>query len=132
MLVDCGFFQGGKKSEALDRPPITPKQRIDAVLLTHRHQAEGSLGRRLVNGEKIVSVHGEKIAMKAQVHTLGGFSAHAGQTDLLAWFKSIAPCKPRVVLTHGEDEPRAALAQKIQQQFRLACELPKMGGVVEL
>jgi metallo-beta-lactamase family protein len=96
------------------------------------YQAEGSLGRRLVNGEKFVSIHGEKIAVKAQVHTLGGFSAHAGQTDLLTWFSAIAPCKPRVVLTHGEDEPRAALAQKIQQQFRLACELPKMGGVVEL
>lgn len=96
------------------------------------YQAAGSLGRRLVNGEKTVSIHGEKIAVKAQVHTLGGFSAHAGQTDLLTWFSAIAPCKPRVVLTHGEDEPRAALARKIQQQFKLDCELPDMGGVIDL
>lgn len=37
VLVDCGLFQGGKKSEALNRPPTTPKQKIDAVLLTHGH-----------------------------------------------------------------------------------------------
>ena len=96
------------------------------------YQANGSLGRRLVNGEKLVSIHGEKIAVKAQVHTMGGFSAHAGQTDLLAWFKAIAPSKPRVILTHGEDGPRAALAKKIQQQFKLKCALPEMGDTIEL
>src|SRR5262247_2112371 len=37
VFVDCGLFQGGKKSEALNRPPTTPKQKIDAVLLTHGH-----------------------------------------------------------------------------------------------
>ena len=96
------------------------------------YQANGSLGRRLVNGEKLVSIHGEKIAVKAQVHTMGGFSAHAGQTDLLAWFKAIAPSKPRVILTHGEDGPRAALAKKIQQQFKLKCALPEMGETIGL
>ena len=37
VLVDCGLFQGGKKSEALNRPPTGPKQKLDAVLLTHGH-----------------------------------------------------------------------------------------------
>ena len=37
VLVDCGLFQGGKKSEALNRPPTTPKQKLDAILLTHGH-----------------------------------------------------------------------------------------------
>src|SRR5262245_24343545 len=37
ILVDCGLFQGGKKSEALNRPPTTPNKRLDAVLLTHGH-----------------------------------------------------------------------------------------------
>jgi metallo-beta-lactamase family protein len=96
------------------------------------YQSHGSLGRRLVEGEKLVSIHGEKIAVKAQVHTLGGFSAHAGQTDLLKWFSVLAPRKPRVVLTHGEDGPRTALAKKIQQQFKLSAKLPGLGDVVEL
>ena len=96
------------------------------------YQSRESLGRRLVDGEKLVSIHGEKIAVKAQVHTLGGFSAHAGQTDLLAWFSAIAPARPRVVLTHGEDGPREALAKKIQQRFRLPSHLPRMGEVIEV
>ena len=95
-------------------------------------QAHGSLGRRLIEGEKIVSILGEKIAVKAQIHTLGGFSAHAGQRDLLKWFSAIAPSKPRVVLTHGEDDARAALAKKIQQQFGLKSISPKMGDTIEL
>ena len=37
LLVDCGLFQGGRKSEALNRPPIAPNQRLDVVLLTHGH-----------------------------------------------------------------------------------------------
>jgi metallo-beta-lactamase family protein len=90
------------------------------------YQAHGSLGRRLVEGEKLVSIHGEKIAVKAKVHTLGGFSAHAGQTDLLTWFKGLAASKPRVVLTHGENGPRQALSQLIWQKHRLKPALPEM------
>jgi metallo-beta-lactamase family protein len=104
----------------------------DTHVLIVGYQSRESLGRRLVEGAKVVSIHGEKIAVKAKVHTLGGFSAHAGQTDLLTWFSAVAPSKPRVILTHGEDEPRAALARKIQQRFRLASRLPMMGEVIEL
>jgi metallo-beta-lactamase family protein len=103
----------------------------DTHVLIVGYQSRESLGRRLVEGNKLVSIHGEKIAVAAQVHTLGGFSAHAGQTDLLHWFSALAPGRPRVVLTHGEEEPRAALAKKIQQQFKLPSKLPKMGDVIE-
>jgi len=96
------------------------------------YQGDGSLGRQLVDGAKVVSIFGEKIAVKAQVHTLGGFSAHAGQTDLLGWFGAIAPSKPRVVLTHGENEPREMLAQKIQQSFKLKAQLPDLNEAIEL
>jgi metallo-beta-lactamase family protein len=104
----------------------------DTHVLIVGYQGDGSLGRRLVNGEKLVSIHGEKIAVKAQVHTLGGFSAHAGQTDLLTWFSAIAPSKPRVILTHGEDGPREALAKRIQERFKSTSTLPGMGDVIEL
>jgi metallo-beta-lactamase family protein len=104
----------------------------DTHVLMVGYQGHGSLGRRLVEGEKLVSIHGERVAVKAQVHTLGGFSAHAGQTDLLKWFSSMAPGKPRVVLTHGEDGPRSALAKKIQQRFGLPSKLPVKGEVIEI
>jgi metallo-beta-lactamase family protein len=96
------------------------------------YQGQGSLGRWLVDGEKEVKIFGEKIAVKATIHTLGGFSAHAGQTDLMRWFDVIAPSKPRVVLTHGEDDQRAALAKLIQQRYRLPPQLRKMGETIEV
>src|SRR5215471_3545315 len=104
----------------------------DTHVLIVGYQSRESLGRRLVEGAKQVSIHGEKIAVKAQVHTLGGFSAHAGQTDLLTWFSAVAPSKPRVVLTHGEDGPRRELGSKIPQRFTLRSVLPKMGETVSI
>ena len=79
-----------------------------------------------------MTIHGEKVMVKAKMHTLNGFSAHAGQKDLLGWFSAIAKSKPRVVLTHGEDRQRNELARKIQRQFGLRSTLPKMGDVVEV
>jgi metallo-beta-lactamase family protein len=96
------------------------------------YQSRESLGRQLVDGAKLVRIHGEQIAVKAKVHTLGGFSAHAGQTDLLAWFAAIAPSKPRVVLTHGEDGPREALADLIRKKHGIKAMLPRMGETITL
>ncbi len=96
------------------------------------YQAHGSIGRRLLNGDKSVKIHGENIAVRATMHTLGGFSAHAGQTDLLHWFGVIAPSKPRVVLVHGEDGPRKAMARLIQQRHGLEPVLPGLGDVIEV
>ena len=78
-----------------------------------------------------MSIHGEKVAVRSRVHPLGGSSARAGQTCSLAWFGALAPARPRVVVTHGEDDQRAALAKRIQQQYHLRSTLPKMGDVVE-
>jgi metallo-beta-lactamase family protein len=106
--------------------------KTDTHVMIVGFQSHGSLGRRLVEGEKQVSIHGEKVAVKAKIHTLGGFSAHAGQSDLLTWFSAVAEAKPRVVLTHGEDMQRSTLGKKIQQRFRLPSVIPAMGEVVEL
>lgn len=96
------------------------------------YQGHGSLGRRLVDGEEVVHIHGQKVAVKAKIHTLNGFSAHAGQTDLLKWFNVIAPSKPRVVITHGEDNSRNDLARMIEKNHKLRCGLPAQGDVLEL
>lgn len=95
-------------------------------------QGQGTLGRLLVDGARRVTIFGEMIAVKAQVHTLGGFSAHAGQTDLLAWFSAVAPARPRVVLTHGEDPQRTALAKLIAGRHGLTPALPALGETIEL
>ena len=75
---------------------------------------------------------GEKIPVRAKVYTLGGFSAHAGQSDLLQWLSCLAPKHPRVVLIHGEDRGRIPLAEKILTRFGLKAHLSVMGETIEI
>ncbi|MGC3958748.1 MAG: MBL fold metallo-hydrolase [Verrucomicrobiota bacterium] len=106
--------------------------REETAVLIVGYQGEGSLGRRLVDREKVVSIFGEKIAVNASIHTLNGFSAHAGQTELLKWAGQVAHCKPRVFLTHGEAKGRDPLAQKFKEHFGLTAELPELNQVANL
>ena len=128
VMAGAGMCNGGRILHHLKANLWKPQTQVLIV----GYQGHGSLGRRLVDGATEVSIFGEKIAVKAKVHTLGGFSAHAGQTDLMHWFNIVAPAKPRVVLTHGEDDQRAALARLIQQRHRLPSRLPKMNETIEL
>ncbi len=128
VMAGAGMCNAGRILHHLKQNLWKPETHVLIV----GYQSRESLGRRLVEGDKEVSLFGEKIAVKAQVHTLGGFSAHAGQTDLLKWFSVIAPCQPRVVLTHGEDGPRHELARLIQERFKLGATLPALGEVIEL
>ncbi|MGP1272380.1 MAG: MBL fold metallo-hydrolase RNA specificity domain-containing protein [Phycisphaerales bacterium] len=95
-------------------------------------QARGTLGRRLVDGKRQVKIFGRGVAVEAGIHTLGGFSAHAGQTELVEWMTDLAPHKPRVLLTHGENGPRRELAKKLQERWGLKAAMPELGEIVEL
>lgn len=95
-------------------------------------QGHGTLGEALVRGSKFVKIHGERIIVRARVHTLGGFSAHAGRTELLEWLDPLVASRPRVVLTHGEPSPRKSLGDEITRRYRLAVEYPLLGDTVEL
>lgn len=106
--------------------------REETAVLIVGYQGEGSLGRRLVDRDKVVSIFGEKIAVKASVHTLNGFSAHAGQTELLKWVGQMAQCRPRVFLTHGEARGRDPLAKLIQERYQLKATLPELGDTADL
>jgi metallo-beta-lactamase family protein len=89
------------------------------------YQARGSLGRRLVDGATEVMIHGERKLVKARIHTLGGFSAHAGQTDLINWYAHVASQgTPLTFLTHGEQEARTALKDKLSELYNVNAYLP--------
>jgi metallo-beta-lactamase family protein len=96
------------------------------------YQADGTLGRQLVDGTKNVNVLGESVVVRAKIRTLGGFSAHAGQDELLQWFDAVKASKPRLVLTHGEDEPRRILEAKILANNGPQAQLPKLGETINL
>lgn len=108
--------------------------RRDVSVLIVGFQSAGSLGRQLVEKAQRVRIYRETIAVRATVHTIGGLSAHAGRTELLAWAASACggPAKPRIVLTHGEDRPRAALAQDLHERHGLDCVRPMWGQSISL
>jgi metallo-beta-lactamase family protein len=92
-------------------------------------QARGTLGRLLVDGVKNIRMFNEEYAVKARIETLGGFSAHAGQSELLAWVKPFGS-DTRLVLVHGEPRAMDVLSEKLWQQQRRPAETPRLGQSV--
>lgn len=78
-------------------------------------QAPGTLGRQLVDRRPEVRIHGREVTVAAQIHTLGGLSAHGDQADLLRWYDSFAG-RPPVYLVHGEPAPAEALARELRKR----------------
>lgn len=128
ILAGAGMCNGGRILHHLSHNLIHGNTHIFIL----GYQAQGSLGRQLVDRTKHVSIFGESREVRAQVHTLNGFSAHAGQTDLLKWFSTLAPAKPTVMITHGEDGPRKELSRLIKKKYKLNARLPTMGDRIEL
>ena len=96
------------------------------------YQGYGSLGRMIVDGKQTVTIFGEKIPVRASVHTFGGLSGHAGQTDLLRWLDSFAASRPRVFLTHGEERGRKPLGQLIKERHKLRVDYPGLHETIEI
>jgi len=88
--------------------------RRNAHVLIIGYQAFGTPGRALVDGAKTFNVAGEKVAVKATIHTLGGFSAHASQSQLLEWALQFNEPRPRLYLIHGDADAKAALSGRFQ------------------
>lgn len=95
-------------------------------------QAKGSLGRALVEGTSKVKIFGETIMVKAEVSSIGGFSAHAGQTDLLHWLESICKGAPKIVLTHGEVNHMNEFSYQIKNKFAINALIPELEETLTL
>jgi metallo-beta-lactamase family protein len=95
------------------------------------YQANGTLGRRLVNGEPTIRIHGDEYRVKASIHTVGGLSAHADMDDLLRWignFKS----NPQVHVVHGEAEVKQDFRDTLESRLDLQASVPAPGEIQEL
>jgi metallo-beta-lactamase family protein len=101
------------------------------LLLMVGYQSRGSAGRTISDGRRQVKIMGKTVDVRAKTHMFGGLSGHAGQKDLLSWIGTLAPSRPRVILTHGEDGPRAALRSRIKERFGLDAEMPDYLSTIE-
>lgn len=96
-------------------------------------QAQGTTGRQMVDGSERITLFGEKVAVKAKIFTIGGFSAHADQGDLLDWIDRFAEkSKPKVFTIHGELSVCENFAHVIREKFKLEVVVPKLGEELKL
>ena len=109
ILAGSGMCTGGRVRHHLKKN----LWRKDCSVIFVGFAARGTLARRIVDGAKTVSIFGEEIAVNAQIYTIGGFSAHAGQGELLAWHQAIN--KPQITyLVHGEVDAMETFAGLLQ------------------
>lgn len=95
------------------------------------YQAQGTTGRRIVDGAKWVRIHGHDVRVGAHVHTVGGLSAHTDQHGLMDWYGQFSP-PPPLALVHGEDKAREALAGEIGEKYGVTATLARPGLVLEV
>jgi metallo-beta-lactamase family protein len=106
--------------------------RSECAVVIIGYQAEGTLGRRLVDGEKRVRIFGEDIAVRAGIHTIGGLSAHADQAALIGWLKGFEQAPRRCFVVHGEAETACGFAAQVQRDLGWRAEAPARGTHVVL
>ena len=128
VLAGSGMCEGGRVQDHLARCLPDP----DCSVILTGYQAEGTLGRRLVDGIPRVTIHGKIIEVRAKVHTINGLSAHADQGGLLEWVGAFHTPRPRIFLVHGEPEKMAALASALRRCYSIDAAMPKWGERVVL
>jgi metallo-beta-lactamase family protein len=128
ILAGAGMCTGGRILHHLRHNLARP----GTTVLFTGYQGYGSLGRMIVDGVKSVTIFGEKIPVRASVHTFGGLSGHAGQTDLMRWLGAFAAPGLRVLLTHGEEKGRKPLGKLIKDRHKLRVDYPALNETIEI
>lgn len=127
IIAGSGMCSGGRIHHHLKNNVWRPECHLVIV----GYQAHGTLGRRLVDGAKEIKLWGENYAVRIQVHTIGGLSAHADQTDLVDWYGAFRNTPP-VFLVHGESRAQKALAAKLKDRFGAPVSIAAHGQSIEI
>jgi len=101
--------------------------RADSSVVFVGFAAAGTLARQIIDGAEEVTIFGERISVRARIHTINGFSAHADQAELLAWQRKARAS--RTFLVHGEEEAMRGFAGKLVDT---QVEIPALGEAFTL
>jgi len=96
------------------------------------YQAEGTLGRRIKEGEKVVKIFGEEIQVNAEICSLEGFSGHADREGIIQWIKSFKNKPKKIFLVHGEEEATEEISRKIEEESKIKTYIPELGESVSI
>lgn len=128
VIAGAGMSNGGRILHHEIRYLPDPK----STLLIVGYQAQGSLGRRLLEGAKMVKIFGEDVRVECQLKQVSGYSAHADQPQLLKWVETMHGTVKKVFVVQGDPEALSALSQKIKDELAITAEVPSHGSSVVL
>jgi metallo-beta-lactamase family protein len=127
IIAGSGMCSGGRIHHHLKNNIWRPECHLVIV----GYQAHGTLGRRLVDGVEEIRLWGENYTVRATVHTIGGLSAHADQTDLLDWYGAFENTPP-LYLVHGEERAQQALEKKVKARFDAPVSIATYKQTIEI
>ena len=127
IIAGSGMCNGGRIVHHLKHN--LPDTRNHVIIVGY--QAYGSTGRRLVDGQSTVRIHGEDVPVKAKIHTVGGLSAHGDQDDLARWYECMKN-RPPVWLVHGERESQLAFKEYLKERNGAKVHIPDPGERLKL
>lgn len=127
IIAGSGMCDGGRIRHHLKHHLWRPECSVIFV----GFQAKGTLGREIVEGARSVRLFGEEVAVRARIHTIGGFSAHADRQELLEWLGAFSPA-PQVFIVHGEEEVSFDFKAAVEERPGLTAQVPFQGQSFEL
>ena len=128
VIAASGMITGGRVLSYLERYIGLPETTVIII----GYQAEGTRGRKLLEGAKDIKIHGKYYDVKATILEIESLSAHADQKGLLNWLSELKTKPKKVFLVHGENQPADELRIKIKEQYGYDCTVPLMGQEIEL
>lgn len=106
--------------------------RSESTVLFVGYQAQGTLGRRILDGEKKVTIHGEEVVVRADIVSIEGFSAHADQKGLMDWIKSFKQKPKQIFLVHGEEASLENMQRIIASELEIQAKIPAIGSQYDI
>lgn len=123
IIAGSGMMHGGRILHHLKRY----LQFENTRLLVVGHQVEGTLGRKLLEGARSVTIHGERVEVNAKVLGTHSFSSHMDKDQLIDWIKTMPQPPKAIFLNHGDDDARAAFSAELEQKLKIRVYLPRLG-----
>jgi metallo-beta-lactamase family protein len=128
IISGSGMANGGRIKHHLRTRLSSPQ----TMVLFTGFQAEGTLGRDILEGNPTVSIYGEDVAVAARIERMNALSAHADQEEILHWLSFFKSAPKKTFLVHGEPKAQLVLAEKIKDQYGWEIEIPAFGDSFEL
>ncbi len=128
IIAGSGMCTGGRIVHHIKNNIEKPNTHIVFV----GYQVEGTLGRKIVDREKEVRVMGETLTVNAQIHTLGGFSAHGDQRDLRYWLRGFGHSTKKIFIVHADEEIAIGFGTNIKTELGVEVDIPKLNEEFEL